>query len=344
MLLSPWVHQVHSALLGAQDGQWPFDDVWLFCECGSDAPVVTTKSMVFFFEMRRLTGANILALRVPRGTSFKYFLTGRVALPAGIPCGAMRTEVFLRLWPWSESKCKGSAVNPARDPIRTTLHITDRARLDLDVIGARWMLAFHDELVRRGARSIKAVADDVNTAIAMHRYKLGEWYFDINRVLFDGPHVLRPTALRTVQETLHTYTRLFGMQKWDFKGAYLFRCVYGPYSKYVAGHGIGQEFTVSGIVSTSFDPEHALWFGDVMMVITPRPGMQYLYLDGLRDAYCGHGRRDERWVAHREVLLPPATTFRVTAKESGLMMPKSDTRPSNRYMFNKLTVLHVDVV
>jgi hypothetical protein len=360
-LLSPWVHTVHQALLGA-GGAWPFDDVWVFCEWKQQQPgeeVKTTGSMRMYFEMRRLSGGSLLALLIPKGTPFKYHLTGRVAIAPGLVflTAPGAPDSFTRPWPDAQFHCAGSQKSlAAHDPVHTTVHRAlpswgehhaSRRKASViqpsfQLLSCAWMIPLHEQLKAQGGKAMELVRSDKSIAVAVHRYKLGAYYFSINFMLRGVDVAGSPSKLRDVRESIDVYSRLFSMQSWNLSGVRLFRCVKGAYARALQGLVVGDEFTGEGLLSTAFDPEHPLWFGDVMMVITPIKGMPYLYLDGLREAYCGHGLKDDFWLVHREVLLPPGTWFRIDKKEV-VKLPTSANTPTRRYIFKDIVVLHVTV-
>jgi hypothetical protein len=313
--------------------------------------------MVMFFEMRRLEGASLLALLIPRGTPFKYHRTGRVSLPSQLVFRvANAPERFLRPWPIWEFHCAASPKSlAAHDPVPTTVYRAlptwgaqvsprkeSRVQPSFQLLSCAWMIPLHDQLKARGAKAAELVRGDKSIAVATHRYKLGAYYIDINDTLrgIDVPG--NPSTLRNIRESIDVYSRLFSLQSWNLSGVRLFRCVRGAYARALRDLVVGGEFSGEGLLSTAFDPEHPLSFGDVMMVITPLKGMPYLYLDGLREAYCGHGLKNDFWLVHREVLLPHGTRFRVDKKEVVKLFVSADTR-IRRYIFKDIAVLYVSV-
>lgn len=104
-------------------------------------------------------------------------------------------------------------------------------------------------------------------------------------------------------------------QNWRYTDVLLYRTVSGPYARKLQQLRVSDAFANAAYTSTAYDVRHALNFGDcaLLLIISPRQGMPYVYVDGFMETYC-KGNPQESWLFQSEVLLQKNTTFVVTKK------------------------------
>jgi hypothetical protein len=106
------------------------------------------------------------------------------------------------------------------------------------------------------------------------------------------------------------------MTPWEFEDVVLYRSLSGAYAAKVWALERGQSFTNHGYSSCAFDIRDSMSFdkAPVLLVIKIPRGTPFLYIDGLREAYCRKNRQ-EIWAFQSEVVLDKSMTFKVLHKE-----------------------------
>ncbi len=158
---------------------------------------------------------------------------------------------------------------------------------------------------------------------AVASYKSGV-YQDLNRMLRGSRGAIRLEAseLGALDASMQAL-----MVPWRFEDVHLYRSLHGAHAKHVSKLKVGDTFTNPGYTSTAFDPRHALEFGSTLLVMRPRPGNRFLYIDALREAYCRRPRRrQERWLFQSEVVLDKGMTLKVVKRGRGSVSDISDRR------------------
>jgi hypothetical protein len=84
------------------------------------------------------------------------------------------------------------------------------------------------------------------------------------------------------------------MTPWEFEDVVLYRSLSGAYAAKVWALERGQSFTNHGYSSCAFDIRDSMSFdkAPVLLVIKIPRGTPFLYIDGLREAYCRKNRQE----------------------------------------------------
>lgn len=185
-----------------------------------------------------------------------------------------------------------------------------------------WVEELHDALAAQ-TEEAKRLFSKKETEEWIYLYKTS-LFNDINKYLRKsrGEILSDEEPLREFDERMQ---RFMGLHRWQYDDVHLYRALHGAHAAHVTKLAVGQSFVNKGYSSTAFDPRHSLDFGKVVLIIKPAPGMHFLYIDALREQFCGKRRnKDERWVFQSEVVLDKGTEFKVTKRGRGSISSMSD--------------------
>jgi hypothetical protein len=173
-----------------------------------------------------------------------------------------------------------------------------------------WMQELHEALTSQCAGTLSKMRRNPKLLESLWEYK-GANFTILNQYLRKNSP--KPPN-KYVQQADENLQEIISQQKWQFDDVFLFRAVQGAYGKRLLKLNVGDEFREPSYISTAYNHQHALGFGNVMLVIKMRKGMPFVYTDGFRDMYCKHHKK-EVWAFLSEVVLNKGTVFKITAKE-----------------------------
>jgi hypothetical protein len=177
-----------------------------------------------------------------------------------------------------------------------------------------WIIELDKLLRKQSEKSLELFKKNKRIFWAMHGYK-GSYFDILNRKLRMKNYNLND--IPELQELDNIMQNIMHMQLWKFDDIVLYRTLDGTYANKIKTLKVGDTFTNDAYSSTAFEVKYSLDFGkcDVLLIIKPKKGSPFLYIDGYREDFCNkRENKKDSWVFQTEIVLNRGTTFKITKK------------------------------